>query len=79
MKRFITFLKSSMFRCWFMITAILTVSSACPCPGCGKPACPAGLGGVVVLGGVISFFGVLIKFINRSLILVIKSFLNRMR
>jgi len=53
MRRLGSFLKSSMLRWWFMITAILTVSSTCPC--CGKPACPAGLGGAVVLGGIASF------------------------
>ncbi|MDD2702905.1 MAG: hypothetical protein PHC33_02710 [Candidatus Omnitrophica bacterium] len=42
MKKLISFLKFSMIRWWFMITAILTVSSTCSC--CGKPACPIGPG-----------------------------------
>lgn len=50
MKRLIWFLKSSIFRWWFMIAAILTASSTCPC--CGKSACPVGAGAAAIISAV---------------------------
>lgn len=51
MKRLISFFKSSMLRWWFMITAILSVSSTCPC--CGKPACPIGTGYAAIISLIV--------------------------
>jgi len=62
MKRLISFLKSSMLRWWFMITAILTVSSACPC--CGKPVCPVGVGGSAILAGIMVIAGKIFMFLR---------------
>lgn len=52
MKRLALFFKWPVFRWWLMITAVLTVSPACPC--CGRSACPMG----VASAGVMSAAGV---------------------
>lgn len=53
MRRLIAVLKSSMLRWWFMITAIYSVSSTCPC--CGKQGCPGGIGTAAVVGAIFVF------------------------
>jgi len=53
MMKLIAVFKSSMLRWWFMITAIYSVSSACPC--CGKQGCPGGVGAAVVVGAILVF------------------------
>jgi len=55
MNRIIALLKSSMLRWWLMITAILSVSSTCPC--CGKPACPVGFGAGAFIAGIFVLIG----------------------
>lgn len=52
MKWLIVLFKSSMLRWWFMISAIYSASSTCPC--CGKQVCPVGLGGAAIVGGILA-------------------------
>ena len=58
MKRLVLILKSSMLRWWFMIAAILNMSSTCPC--CGKPACPVGVGGAAIVSGILVMVGAVV-------------------
>ncbi len=65
MKKLIAVFRSSVFRWWFMITAILGMSSTCPC--CGKTACPVGVGGASVIAGILVMIGGVVGRIKGSI------------
>ncbi len=75
MKRLISILKSSMLRWWFMITAIYSVSSTCPC--CGKQGCPGGIGAAAVVGAIFVFVKrLLTEVFKRDFLLKIRHVLS---